>query len=274
METQRIDYHQQEVKVYSEGTGEVLLFLHGWPTNSRLWDAQVEALKTDYKIIRLDWLGFGKSDKPKNHHYTFTKMKEILDLVINKMIEPDQKINIIAHDIGGPPAILWTSENQNRVKHLILLNTVIYTFSTLLDRFSHFFFTVPLIGQIMLSHFGLKQILYVLSANKRGLRTNRLRHLIEWHENFDYQIKLKTILEPVHEGKKMELNSLESKYREIASKKSLIIAKRDPLCYQHMKKLKEQNPEVPVYFIEQCGHFIPLDRPKELNERLVKILKE
>lgn len=109
----------------TEGNGEVIIFLHGWPTNSRLWKSQVETLKTDYKVITLDWLGFGKSDKPTENKYTFTKKKEILDVVLSVLLKRHEKVTIVAHDIGGPPAI-------------------IYPFKTITDALSEILLSIPI----------------------------------------------------------------------------------------------------------------------------------
>jgi hypothetical protein len=39
-----------------------------------------------------------------------------------------------------------------------------------------------------------------------------------------------------------------------------------------MQRIQEENPEVPAHILNDCGHFIPLDQPDELNELLGKIL--
>ena len=54
----------------------------------------------------------------------------------------------------------------------------------------------------------------------------------------------------------------------------MVIAKEDPLCYKHIKQLSIENPEVPTFYIQDCGHYIPIDQPVDLNEILAKILKE
>ncbi|MEL6972683.1 MAG: alpha/beta fold hydrolase [Bacteroidota bacterium] len=140
----RITYQDYQIAAYSQGEGETIIFLHGWPTNAQLWQAQVEALHSNYRVITFDWLGFGASDKPTEHTYTFTAQEEILDVVINELVSIDEKVTLIGHDIGGPPTILWASENPERIARLILLNTVLYTLKTPLDAFSEYRFESPI----------------------------------------------------------------------------------------------------------------------------------
>ena len=47
-----------------EGQGQTLLFLHGMPTWSYLWRKMIPQLSQHYRVICVDLIGFGLSDKP------------------------------------------------------------------------------------------------------------------------------------------------------------------------------------------------------------------
>lgn len=272
--TKSINYKGSKVLFNIEGDGPPIIFLHGWPTNLRLWDDQVEELRKKFKVITLDWLGFGKSDKPASHRYTFTANKEILGLVIKASIKEEETIRIVAHDIGGPAAILWSCENFNKLDKLILLNTVLYPFSTKLDKMSHTLFKVPLLNDFIMSNFWLKNVLDSLTQTKGTNLKERIQSIIGWHSNYTKKLKLKTILEPVGEGKKNELQDMEKKLLQISDKLHMVIAKEDPLCYEHMKEAIRRNPGLKHSEIEDCGHFISIDRPAELNDLLWRELRK
>ena len=88
---QSITYQNYQINYYCEGSGELLIFLHGWPTNSRLWDAQVDLFSKNYRVVTIDWLGFGQSDEPKDYTFTFSKKKEILDTLVTAVAKGDGK---------------------------------------------------------------------------------------------------------------------------------------------------------------------------------------
>ena len=270
---QLINYRDHQLHCFIEGSGDPIVFLHGWPSNSRLWKAQVNTFKTSYKTITLDWLGFGLSDKPTDHHYTFTHKVEMLDAALSKVLEKHEKVTIVAHDIGGPPAILWASEHPERMKRLILLNTVIYPFKTTMDSLSHVLFTLPLVKNIFASQFGLRQIMKTNTRSNHAALNERIRDILSVYKNVAQHIKLKTILEPLDEGRKNEVLSLSDKFKQLSIAKYLIIAKEDPLCYKHIQHLQQENPDVPHYYIQKCGHYMPIDRPKKLNDVLKLILE-
>ncbi len=271
--THSIPYQNYEVKASTEGSGEALLFLHGWPTNSRLWKSQVEALKADYKTITLDWLGFGESEKPLEFTYTFTRKKEILDAVLSSLLQKHEKVTLVAHDIGGPPAILWASENEERVERLILLNTIIYPFKTRLDALSEVLLHLPVLRDVFVSPFGLRQVMRTNTKSRGKAIEEKIEAILAPYKKALNGLKRKTLLEPMEEGRKNEIHILSERFRNLRVKKYLVIAKADPLCYAHIQKLSEENPDVPAYYLGNCGHFMPVDRPEGLNEVLIEILK-
>ena len=44
------------------GSGRPVILLHGYPFNRTLWDRQVAALRTNFRVITPDLRGFGESD--------------------------------------------------------------------------------------------------------------------------------------------------------------------------------------------------------------------
>lgn len=270
--THSIPYQKFQVQAFIEGSGEAIIFLHGWPTNSKLWDSQVEVLKTDYKTITLDWLGFGESDKPTEFTYTFKRKKEILDTVVSALLPKHEKVTLIAHDIGGPPAILWASENEERVERLILLNTIIYPFKTKLDAMSEVLLHLPVLKDIFVSPFGLRQVMRTNTKSRGKAINEKIEAILAPYKKAPNTLKRMTLLEPMEEGRRNEVPTLSKTFRNLRVKKYLVIAKDDPLCYAHIQKLSEENPDTPAYYLENCGHFMPVDRPEALNEVLIEIL--
>ena len=52
------------VKIYFEDTGEgpAVLLSHGYSATSQMWAAQVEALKSEYRVVTWDMRGHGRTD--------------------------------------------------------------------------------------------------------------------------------------------------------------------------------------------------------------------
>ncbi|MFF4283902.1 alpha/beta fold hydrolase [Streptomyces sp. NPDC001633] len=63
------------------GSGIPVLFLHGWGTSGRVWDAQVADLAADHRVVTVDWRGCGRSDHPASGNTTATNVTDILALM-------------------------------------------------------------------------------------------------------------------------------------------------------------------------------------------------
>lgn len=66
-----------------EGSGEPILLLHGNPTSSYLWRNVIPSLKSMGRVIAVDNIGMGKSDK-LNIAYTFQDHSRYIDAFIDK----------------------------------------------------------------------------------------------------------------------------------------------------------------------------------------------
>lgn len=87
-----------DVEILIEGKGkQTILMLHGWPDNANIWDAQVEALKDNYRCIRFTLPGFD----PKHERRTRT-LDELIDFIQSVLNEvcTEEKVILMVHDWG------------------------------------------------------------------------------------------------------------------------------------------------------------------------------
>lgn len=77
---------------------ETIILIHGFPTSSWDWKDIWALLEKDYRLIAVDMLGFGFSDKPNPHKYSISEQADIIEKIIS-----DKKLisyHILAHDYG------------------------------------------------------------------------------------------------------------------------------------------------------------------------------
>ncbi len=113
------------IKYVDQGQGDVILLLHGIPASSWLYRKMIDSLSVNYRVIAPDMLGFGNSDNPKGYEIYNAEQhgKRIIELMDGLQID---QWNHVTHDAGG----LWTwkilKTSKERIKKLVLLNTIIY----------------------------------------------------------------------------------------------------------------------------------------------------
>ena len=107
------------------GTGTPVVLMHGFPDNTHLYDRLVPQLAGRRPVVRFDFLGWGRSDKPQGYPYTAANQVGDLAAVIDAASKHfgDPEWVLVAHDASGPPAIDWALANPGRVAMLVLLNT-------------------------------------------------------------------------------------------------------------------------------------------------------
>jgi pimeloyl-ACP methyl ester carboxylesterase len=102
-----------------EGTGPVILFVHGTPTNSYEYRHLVAALSSTYRCIALDHLGFGKSDRPRTFAYTPEAHAENLREFVDAL--GLDRFTLVVHDFGGPIGLPLAL--SGRAERVVIMNT-------------------------------------------------------------------------------------------------------------------------------------------------------
>ncbi len=59
-----IDVEGHRIAYQRNGNGPPLVLLHGWPSNSREWRRQIEALADEFTVVAWDAPGAGQSSDP------------------------------------------------------------------------------------------------------------------------------------------------------------------------------------------------------------------
>ncbi|NWT84157.1 MEST protein, partial [Lanius ludovicianus] len=87
------------------GSSDVVVLLHGFPTSSYDWSKIWEGLTQRFhRVIALDFLGFGFSDKPRPHGYSIFEQATIVEGLLRHLGLRHQRINLLSHDYGDTVA--------------------------------------------------------------------------------------------------------------------------------------------------------------------------
>jgi pimeloyl-ACP methyl ester carboxylesterase len=79
-----------------------ILLIHGFPTASWDWMPIWEALEVSHRLVALDLLGFGFSEKPRQHAYSIMEQADLCEaLVADRKLD---RLHVLAHDYGDTVA--------------------------------------------------------------------------------------------------------------------------------------------------------------------------
>lgn len=104
-----------EVQVEGEGV-ETIVMIHGWPDTWRLWDAQVEQLKSRYRCVRFTQPGFDANLPPRP--LSVAQMVDFYRAVIDS-VSPGQPVTLLLHDWGCLYGYQFAAAHPDRVSRII-----------------------------------------------------------------------------------------------------------------------------------------------------------
>lgn len=103
------------------GSGQALILIHAFPTDKRLWQAQVDGLKPYFKVIVLDLPGFGSAAPTKGEAVTMTQYADMVKALMDEL--HISKAIIGGESMGGYVSLAFLKKYPEAVQGLILSDT-------------------------------------------------------------------------------------------------------------------------------------------------------
>jgi pimeloyl-ACP methyl ester carboxylesterase len=104
-----------------QGSGPLLVLLHGWPQSWYQWRLIIPALAEHYTVIAPDLRGYGYSDKPAGGYDKRTMATDIHELV--RFLGYNQ-IKLVGHDRGARVSHRYGLDYPDEVEKLVIMDIV------------------------------------------------------------------------------------------------------------------------------------------------------
>jgi len=105
------------------GTGAPLLLVHGLADDATIWDSVIPALSARFRVIALDQIGFGHSDKPLLN-YRVSTFVDFLDGFLTEL--KIEHVSLIGNSLGGWVAAAFALVHPGRIERLVLSDAAGY----------------------------------------------------------------------------------------------------------------------------------------------------
>ncbi|MFN0146781.1 MAG: alpha/beta fold hydrolase [Dehalococcoidia bacterium] len=115
---ERVEINGIAMHYVEAGSGEPVVFLHGFPESWYSWRHQIAALAPHFRVIAPDQRGYSETEK-RGPYDTDTLQEDILALVRHLGGGP---AHIVAHDWGGAIAWLLAIHHPEAVRSLTICN--------------------------------------------------------------------------------------------------------------------------------------------------------
>ena len=258
----KINVGRASIYLVDEGQGTPTLFLHGNPDSSEVWSGIIPQLSTRYRCIAPDLPGFGRSTAPSDFDYSLDGMAKFVDDFVTAL-GINEPLNLVVHDIGGPFGLAWVVKHPQKVRSVVITNTVFHA-----DYRWHLFgrlWRTPVIGEIV-------QALTSRSGFTRELkRASRKLSRVQINRTYDLitpSVK-KMMLRWYRAADPRNFAGWEEKLKVILAKKPSIVlwAAHDPYISE---RYAQQFGAGIVELVPDSGHWLPAEAPDLVAQRLLR----
>lgn len=250
--------HGHEIAYYEAGNGSVVILIHGLGADARHWAANIGPLAESFRIIALDQIGYGKSDKPLMR-YTVENYSDYLLGFLEALHVATA--SLIGNSLGGWVALDFTLRYPNRIGKLVLVDAAgLRPLEAL---------RLPNGGKPP-SPLNTRWFFDLMAANKQWATTDLGPDAFERHvQNGDGATMASTVAEMIT-GREFEDKKLEK-----VRAPTLIVWGRDDLLIplgmgeQFHRRIAGSQ----LVVLDGTGHIPMVDKPVEFNQAVLRFLK-
>jgi pimeloyl-ACP methyl ester carboxylesterase len=126
-------FRDRRIHVFTrDGTGTPLVLLHGFPSSSYDW-RHLLAVESERATLAFDFLGFGLSEKPRDHEYTLGWQADLAEALVDRHLGGGP-VFLVAHDMGTSVATELLARDLEGTLGIELTGVLLFNGSIVIDR--------------------------------------------------------------------------------------------------------------------------------------------
>jgi len=252
----------------TRGAGEPIVLLHGFPTASHLWKRLVPLLPAGHRVVVVDLLGYGRSDRPAGRplgpRAHAGRIAELLDaLGINYAC-------VVGHELGGGVAQAMAVRWPQRVSRLCLVAPVAYDEWPVREiRLARAM--LPLTRHLpptWLLGFLKKEMLRGYADQELGSHSvDRYVKPFGTADGRDALVEHLLALDPA------ETTALGPRLKDLVMPSAIVVGAHDPFIDASVgERLKQDIPGATLDVLPDGRHFLPEESPEAVSEVIARLL--
>ncbi len=249
-----------------QASDEPLLCLHGNPTWSFLYRKVVTALSPRRRVIALDHMGCGLSDKPQAYRYTLKQHIDNAEKLVNHL--DLREITLCVHDWGGAIGFGLAARRPELFKRFVVLNTA--AFASTRIPLSISICRVPGFGALAIRGFNafVRGALARCSVKplSRAAREGFLAPYANWHDRVANLRFVQDIPMRASHPSYATLADIDQSLHKLADRPMLICWGAHDFVFndQFLAGWRKRFPAAEVHRFEHAGHFVLEDAHEDV----------
>jgi pimeloyl-ACP methyl ester carboxylesterase len=273
IELRRITTNGITTNVATAGAGPAVVLLHGFPHTWQVWREIIEPLSGRFRVIAPDLRGFGASTRAPEGYDAGTLADDLAG-ILNALGAPEAAV--VGIDAGAPVAVLFALRSPERVRRLAVMESVLGSLPGAEEFLApgppwwFGFHAVPGLAETVLAGHEARYIDWFLTTGTRGHGVPR-----EIRDSFAAAYTESDALRCAFSYYRA-LPASAAQLTDAAARGRLTMPTlaigAQPVGDTTALQLRSITNDLAAHIIPDCGHIIPLDRPRELLELLLPFL--
>jgi len=260
-----------KIRYIKAGAGQNLVLLHTLRTQLDLFEKVLPELAKHFTVYALDYPGHGYSDIPKAQYDAEFFVRSV-EGFLDAMNLSD--VTLCGVSIGGAISLIVAGRGNARVARVVAINPYDYAKgrgmarSSFLGRLITATSEIPMVGEIVMrlrNFMIMKAVLRGGVVNPESIRPALLKEMyLVGNRRGHYRAFLSLLRNAA------SWESATKVYRNINVPVALIWGDKDWSTASEREHDRSLIPGAQMTTLENGGHFLPLDRPLELQELIIR----
>lgn len=261
-ESRFLDIDGNRVHYVDEGSGPVLLFLHGNPTWSFDYRKVIEALRQDFRCIAVDYPGFGLSSPAPEYRYLPAEHARVIGMFVDTLALSG--VTLVAHDWGGPIGLATVPQRPEVFAGLVLTNTWAWPVDAPLVQVMSHLMGGP-IGRLLIRQFNLFVNVMIPIGHRLTKPTGE--EMAHYRQALDSPVRREASAvfpREITAGRAF-LADVASGLPDIAGLPALIIWGDGDFAFgdKELRQWEQTLTDHQTVIVNGAGHFVPSDAPEQ-----------
>ena len=259
-----------------EGSGPVIIMVHGNPSWSIYWRKLIDELKVDHRVIAVDHIGCGFSEKPDEYSYQLSdRIEDIWTLVQKLKLD---SYSLFVHDWGGAIGMGLAQKAPGNVSSLVVFNSAAFFSTNIPKRIA--VCRWPLFGKMAIQGFNAFAGAAVHMATHKGFSKSLRKAYVAPYNSFrnrraTYEFVQDIPMEANHPTR-ATVDQIESKLPQFKNHPLFLIWGAKDWCFDqtYLKTWQQKFPRAKTLLLESSGHYVVEDGFNEYVKELRDFLKK
>lgn len=252
-----------------EGEGPVVIMVHGNPTWSYYFRHLILQLRANHRVIALDHIGCGLSDKPQDYPYCLAQHIANLESLLRHL--RIGRFSLVVHDWGGAIGMGCAVTHINRIEKIVAMNTAAFRSTRIPRRIQ--LCRLPVLGEIIVRLFNGFAWPATFMAVKKKLAPDVVRAYLAPYNSWQNRVAVYNFVRDIpltpHDKSYTTLVNIEKRLHLLrdAALPVLLVWGGTDFCFngEFFLEWQKRFPDAENHYFADAGHYLLEDKQVDLQ---------